>query len=402
MERAMTAVDLRWDPFDLDIWQNPYPYYERLREEAPVYYNEQYDFYAFSRFDDVETGLGDWQNFSSRHGNIYEFIKAGVVIPSGTLLMEDPPSHDIHRALLVRVFTPRRVAALEPKIREFVARQLDPLRDADGFDVAQVLSDKVPMSVIGMLLGIPEDAHRAIRDRTTGNLKPGEDGQMDIEQAGKLDGELFADYVDWRIKNPSDDLMTELLNATFEDENGVTRTLTRDEVLTYISVVAGAGNETTGQLMTWIGALFAKYPEQYQAVQQNPDLIDSALEEILRFEPTGHSIARYVANDVEYHGVKVPAGSTALFLIGSANHDPRKYPDHDVFDVTRKITQQRTFGVGLHYCMGAALARLEGQVTMDELLKRYPKGWQVDWDQAELIKTTTVRGWEKLPITINK
>jgi cytochrome P450 len=398
----MTKTDLYWDPFSVEIWEDPYPIYKRMRAEAPVYYNDQHDFYAFSQFDDIDRGLADWRTFASGRGNIYEFIKAGIDIPPGTVIMEDPPTHDINRGLLSRAFTPRRVASLEPLIRDFVARQLDPVADSDGFDLIDVLSDKVPMRVIGMLLGIPEEDQQAFRNKTVETLAVEEGGKLDPATSAIHDGEMFAEYIDWRVDHPSDDLMTELLNAEFDDANGVHRKLERNELLTYLTVVAGAGNETTGQLMGWVGKIFAEYPEVYQELVADPALIPNALEEIIRLEPIGHAVGRYVTTDIEFHGQTIPAGSTALFIIASANRDETKYEDGDVFNIRRKITQQRSFGLGNHYCLGASLARLEGQIMLDELTKRFPKGWDAEWDKAKLASTTTVRGWQTLPIVLKK
>lgn len=397
----MAADDgLYWDPYDSAINADPYPIYRRLREEAPLYYNERYDFYAVTRFEDCERGLPDWKTFPSSRGNILELIKSGLEIPPGTLIFEDPPVHDIHRRLLSRVFTPRRVGMLEPQVRAFCTRALDAVAGERNFDLMAALGTEMPMRVIGMLLGIPEADQPAIRDRTDEILRTEDGGQMDFEGGATLSNEeAFGRYIDWRGKNPSNDLMTELLNAEFEDEHGRTRTLTRDEVLTYVTVVAGAGNETTGRLIGWIGALLARYPDQRRALVEDPSLIPGAVEEILRFEPTGHAIARYVARDVELHGRTVPEGSALMFVVGAANRDRRHYPDGEVFDIRRKISQQLTFGLGGHYCLGAALARLEGRIAMEEILRRFPN-WDVDWGGAKLAQTSTVRGWETLPLVI--
>jgi cytochrome P450 len=193
--------------------------------------------------------------------------------------------------------------------------------------------------------------------------------------------------------------MTDLLTAEFVDEHGVRRTLTREEVLTYVTVVAGAGNETTGRLIGWIGSVLAKHPEQRREIVDDPALIPGALEEILRYEPPGPFIARYVTADVEFHGQTVPQGSAILFIAASANRDERRYPEPDTFDIHRKVGHQLTFGMGVHFCLGAALARLEGRVALEEILRRFPK-WDVDWDNAKLAQTSTVRGWETLPIII--
>ncbi|WP_262403233.1 cytochrome P450 [Actinomadura sp. CNU-125] len=193
--------------------------------------------------------------------------------------------------------------------------------------------------------------------------------------------------------------MTRLLTTEFEDEDGKTRTLTHDEAIVYTTVVAGAGNETTGRLIGWLGSVLAQNPDQRQALVDDPALIPGAIEEVLRYEPPGPFIARYVTQDVEYHGRTIPEGSAMMFIVGAANRDENRYPDPDRFDVRRQVGQQLTFGLGVHYCLGAALARLEGRVALEEILRRFPR-WEVDWDGAELAQTSTVRGWETLPLII--
>ena len=387
-----------WDPFDRDIARDPYPVYQRLRAEAPLYYNDRHDFYAVSRAVDVDSALADWKTFSSSRGPILEIIKAGIEIPSGTLLMEDPPAHDLHRALLARVFTPRRISSLEPQIRALCTRSLDRLAGAGSFDFMTDFANEVPMRVIGMLLGIPEPDQEAIRERTDANLRTEPGQQMKVGTViGSTD--LFGDYIDWRVEHPSDDLMTELLRAEFTDVNGVTRTLNRQEILTYVSVVAGAGNETTARLLGWLGSLLAGHPGQRAELADDPGLIPNAIEEALRLEPTGHAVARYVAADVELYGTTVPAGSAMMILLASANRDADRWQDPDRFDIHRTVSALRTFGYGLHYCLGAALARLEARVALEEFLKRFPR-WDVDWDKLSLSSTSTVRGWATLPITV--
>ena len=387
-----------WDPFDRDIARDPYPVYQRLRAEAPLYYNDRHDFYAVSRAVDVDSALADWKTFSSSRGPILEIIKAGIEIPPGTLLMEDPPAHDLHRALLARVFTPRRISSLEPQIRALCTRSLDRLAGAGSFDFMTDFANEVPMRVIGMLLGIPEPDQEAIRERTDANLRTEPGQQMKVGTViGSTD--LFGDYIDWRVEHPSDDLMTELLRAEFTDSRGVTRTLNRQEILTYVSVVAGAGNETTARLLGWLGSLLAGHPGQRAELADDPGLIPNAIEEALRLEPTGHAVARYVAADVDLYGTTVPAGSAMMILVASANRDEERWQDPDRFDIHRTVSALRTFGYGLHYCLGAALARLEARVALEEFLKRFPR-WDVDWDKLSLSSTSTVRGWATLPITV--
>lgn len=391
--------DLSYDPYSVEIDADPYPVFARLREEAPLYYNEQYDFYALSRYEDVERGLVDRNTYISGRGGILEIIKAGIQMPPGILIFEDPPTHTIHRGLLSRVFTPRQVNGLEPKIREFCARSLDPLVGEPGFDFVEDLGAQMPMRVIGMLLGIPEDDQEAVRDKGNARLrtKPGEPQKVSENFA---DGEMFAEYLDWRIEHPSDDIMTQLMNAEFEDETGTRRTLRREEILTYITVVAGAGNETTTRLIGWAGKVLAEHPDQRRELVADPSLIPNAIEELLRFEPPAPHVGRYVAKPVECHGTTVPEGSAMLMLVGAANRDDRRYPDGDRFDIHREIGQHLTFGYGAHYCLGAALARLEGRVALEEVLKRFPE-WEVDWSQEpHLAPTSSVRGWESMPVLV--
>jgi cytochrome P450 len=391
--------DLYYDPYDTDIDADPYPVFKRLRDEAPLYYNEKHDFYAVSRFADVERGLVDASRFISGRGGILELIKANVEMPPGTLIFEDPPAHDIHRGLLSRVFTPRRVASLEPKIREFCARSLDPLVGSGGFDFIADLGAQMPMRVIGMLFGIPEADLNAIREGADANLRT-EGGQpMQVPDRPTFGSEMFADYIDWRVEHPSDDLMSELLLAEFEDEGGESRRLTRDEALLYTTVVAGAGNETTTRLIGWAGKVLAEHPDQRREIVADRSLIPNTIEELLRYEPPGPAVGRYLPEAVDLYDQTVPGGSAMLFLVGAANRDEQRFDDPDRFDIHRKIGQHLTFGYGIHYCLGAALARLEGRIALDEVLNRFPE-WEIDTSRARLAPTSTVRGWETLPVSI--
>jgi cytochrome P450 len=388
-----------FDPYDVTINADPYPNYARLREEAPIYYNARYDFWALSRFEDVHQALLNWQVFSNTRSDILDIIKAGVELPPGVILFEDPPLHTMHRGLMSRVFTPRRMAALEDQVRQFCVRCLDPLVGAGGFDIVAELGSIMPMRVIGMLLGIPEQDQIAVRNKTDANLRTEPGKPMAVREEEVANGDMFAEYIEWRAQHPSDDLMTQLLNAEFEDEHGETRTLTRQEVLTYTAVIAGAGNETTGRLIGWLAKVLAEHPDQRRAVVEDRSLIPNVIDETLRFEPTGHATARYVTQDIDYYGTTVPAGSPILLLLASANRDHRRYENPDGYDIRRADIQHLTFGYGLHFCLGANLARLEGKVALDEFLNRFPE-WEVDEDNIKLAPTSTVRGWERMPLII--
>lgn len=395
-----TDTDVYYDPFDFEIDADPYPVWRRLRDERPLYYNERYDFYALSRFEDVERCLVDWRRYSSARGTLLELIKSDVEIPPGSIIFEDPPNHDLHRGLLSRVFTPRKMNAIEPKVREFCAQTLDPLVGARGFDFIRDLGAQMPMRTIGMLLGIPEQDQEALRDRIDDGLRldEGTMPEVDLEHA-RSQSEVFAEYIDWRAEHPSDDLMTELLQAEYTDADGNRRRLTRDEVLGYVNLIAAAGNETTTRLIGWTGKVLAEHPDQRRDLVADRSLIPNAIEELLRFEPPSPVQARYVTEDVEHYGQVVPEGSAMLLLNASGNRDERKFPGGERFDVRRRIDHHLSFGYGLHFCLGAALARLEGRVALDEVLTRFPS-WEVDWDNAVHARTSTVRGWERMPVVV--
>jgi cytochrome P450 len=392
--------DVYYDPYDVEINADPYPMFRRLRDEVPLYYNEQHDFFAVSRYDDVTRALVDHETFSSARGAIIELIKSGVEIPPGTVIFEDPPIHDIHRKLLARMFTPRKINALEPKIREFCAQSLDPLVGQDRFDFITDFGAQMPMKVISSLVGIPEDDQVMIRDQSNAGLRTEAGKPMNAAERDMLAGKIYEVYIDWRADHPSDDIMTELLNVEFTDETGAVRRLRREEILVYLSVVAGAGNETTTRLIGWAAKVLAEHPEQRRQLVENPDLIPQAVEELLRFEPPAPHVSRYVTRDVTLYGQNVPRGSTMMMLIGAAVRDHRQFPpDGDVFDIHREQRQHLSFSIGTHYCLGSALARLEGRIAIEEILKRFPE-WDIDIDNAAMSSTSTVRGWDAMPAII--
>jgi cytochrome P450 len=392
--------DVYFDPYSVEINADPYPTFGRLREEAPLYYNSQHDFYALSRYADVNKAIVDHGTFSSARGAIIELIKANIPIPPGVLIFEDPPIHDIHRKLLARMFTPRKIALLEEKIRGYCAQSLDPVVGTGKFDFVTDLGAQMPMKTISALIGIPEADQEAVRDHVTGQMRTEAGKPMKAAEEGLVTGDIFADYIDWRVDNPSDDIMTELLNVEFTDETGTIRNLTREELLTYLNVVTGAGNDTTTRLIGWAGKVLAEHPEQRRQLVEDPSLIPRAVEELVRFEPPAPHVARYVTRDVEYYGQTVPEGAVMMMLIGAANRDHRQFgPDGDAFDINREPRAHLGFSVGAHFCLGSSLARLEGRVALEEILKRFPE-WEIDMAGAEFCPTSTIRGWDKMPATI--
>jgi cytochrome P450 len=386
---------VEWDPYDFDLLRDPHDAFREVRERGPLYYNDKYDFYALSRYQDCVKGLSDRVRFLNGKGVMLEQIRSGAPMPRGLLNFEDPPRHTIHRGLLARVFTPGRMAQLEPQIRAFCARTLDPFAGANRFDFVRDFSAKVPMRVIGMLLGIPEDDQDEIRQRSDERLRT--EAGKPMQYDGQSLGRGFDAYIDERIAKPSEDLMSQLIHTEIEDETGTRRKLTRQELGTLIGFLASAGNETTNRLIGWAGKLLAEHPDQRRRIRENRSLLPQAVEEILRYEPPAVHIGRYVGQDIELHGEKIPEGSVVIFLTGAANRDPREFTNPDSFDVERERRAHLTFGFGYHVCVGNALARLEGRIALDEVLNRFPD-WHVDLDNARMASTSTVRGWESLPV----
>jgi cytochrome P450 len=393
---ATTSDKVYYDNADMEIGRDPHPVFKRLRDEAPLYYNEDRDFFALSRYDDVAAALVNHATYLSGKGVTLDLIRSGMEIPPGTVLFEDPPAHDIHRALLSRMFTPKKVAALEPQVRQFCADILEPFVGAGGFDFVADVGLEVPMRVIGMLLGIPRDQQETIREQFVGSpATPKQESETDYAE-GLFSVDVLNDYVDWRAEHPSDDVVTELLNVEFEDEHGERRRLAKEELLMYVNVLAVAGNETTGRLISFTGQLLAEHPAQRRQVAADLSLLPNAIEEVMRFEPPALQTCRYVAREVEHYGQTVPAGSAMLLLLASANRDERRYDDPDRFDIHRKANHF-SFGFGPHYCLGANLARLETRIVFEEVISRWPE-WDIDTDRARFEVSPTLRSWETLPV----
>jgi cytochrome P450 len=251
------------------------------------------------------------------------------------------------------------------------------------------------MRVISKLVGIPESDQEAIRDSF------GEAQRKETIEEHQLTGERFAEYIDWRAEHPSDDIMTQLMYVEFEDEHGETRTLTRAELLAYINLVAGAGNETTDRLIGWVGKLLSDHPDQRRLLVENRSLVPNAIEEVLRYEAPLLQTCRYVWEDIELYGHVVPKGSFMALVLGSANRDEQRFEDPDRFDVLREPSQHFTLGFGAHYCLGQALARLEARLVLEAMLERFPD-WEVDWAGAAFSPSgAELRGWDALPLVFS-
>jgi len=390
-------TDLYYDPYDYAIDANPHPVWKRMRDEAPLYRNDRYDFWALSRFQDVLDASLDHETFSSAKGTVLELI--GKMQEPMPMIFKDPPEHTRLRKLVSRAFSPRRIAGIEPEVRKLAQRYLDEQRGRDGFDYVVDFGAKLPMMVIGALLGVPEEDREQVRVWTDEMLhrdpNQTDSGKRQREVGNKLWG-YFARYVAERRATPRDDMMNDLIDSEL-DEGGARRRLDDVELLAFIGLLSAAGNETVARLLGWAGSTLSRFPEQRRKLVDNPRLIPNAVEELLRYEAPSPVQARVAMRAFELHGRAVPCGARVLLLTGSAGRDEREYPDADRFDVERIFDRHVSFGYGVHFCLGASLARLEGRVALEETLKRYPE-WEVDWPATEMVHTSTVRGYAKLPI----
>ena len=385
-----------WDPWNVEVYDRPYSTYRRLLDDAPLYHNVGHDFYVICRYADVGRMLADQDTFIARNGTVLDAMTAEPNFPAGLISFEDPPLHTMHRARLSRVFTPRAVKQIEEEIRDYCGRTLDLLTGRREFDMMAEFAREVPMRVMGLLLGIPEDDQPVLRDHFIKNLHR----DMTVPPDNAEIYATFSDYIDFREEHPSDDLMTRLLFTEFEDLTGTTRRLTREELLTSVNLIGAAGNDTTSLLIGWITKLLSDHPDQRHAVAQDPGLITCVVEEALRFEPVSYAFGRWVARDVEFHGETVPQGSKLICVPGAANRDHSQFgPDADRFDIHRAIERHISFGYGAHFCLGANLARLEGRIALEELLRRTPD-WQVDDEHARLVHGGPTRGYEYLPLSV--
>ncbi len=405
----MTVTDLYYDPWDYAIDADPYPVWQRLRDEAPVYFNEKHDFYALSRYDDVLNGLLDVETYLSSHGIVLEMITDEVWdIPM--MIMMDPPAHTKLRKLVSRAFTPRRIADLEDKIRGLCRDFLDTVEGEAEFDYVDRFAGLLPPTVILSLLGFPEGYARTFREMADASLHVEEGATMQggslrerrlVSENGEINNEVFAilpELLEQRRKDPQDDLISGLVHAEVEDD-GELRKLSLEEIVAFVQLIGSAGTETVARLLGFAAVTLARCPDQRQLLVDEPALIPNAVEELLRYEAPSPVQSRWVARDVELHGTVIPRGARITFLNGSADRDERHFEDPDTFDVRRVIDRHLAFGYGTHFCIGAAVARLEGTVALEETLRRYST-WEIDEARLDMVHTATVRGYCAVPMRV--
>jgi cytochrome P450 len=393
-------TDLYWDPFDIEIDAEPHETWRKMRDQAPVYRNDRYDFWAYSRFADVEAAHRDPVTYSSAHGTVLEGMD-GSMSSTGMMIFMDPPDHTALRRLVSRAFTPRRISALEDRIRDICAQLLDAQQGRPTFDFLQDFGAVLPSRVISTLLGVPpeeQEAQRHVVDRLF-HIEPGVGMVNRVSAEAGLELAVYlGQLLDDRRREPQDDLLTGLVEAEV-DEDGRSRRLTVDEAISFAILLFSAGTETVARLLGNAAVVLADHPDQRADLVKNPEIIPKGIEELLRYEAPSPVQGRWTTQDVELHGVSIPTGSKVLLLTGAAGRDERAFADADRFDVRRHSEHHVSFGYGIHFCVGAALARMEGRIALEEMFRRHPE-WEVDKAKAKRLHTSTVRGWAEVPVLV--
>jgi cytochrome P450 len=389
-----------YSPYAYEMHEDPYPTYARMRDEAPLYRNDEDGFWALSRHADVLAAFRDSELYSSAQGVSLEPSGTGPHAPRVmSFLAMDPPRHGRMRGLVSRGFTPRRVVDLEPRIRELTLEHLRPALERGTFDLITDFAGKLPMDVISELMGVPAPDRDEVR-RLADLVVHREPGVHDVPPAGaaaalELVG-YYTDLVNDRRRRPGDDLTSVLLAAEVDGDR-----LTDEEVIGFLFLMVVAGNETTTKLLGHAWYWAERNPDQRATPFADPGRIPDWVEETLRYDASSQVLARTVTSDTELHGGVLPAGDRVLLLIGAANRDPRVFADPDRYDIGRADVTQHlaSFGSGRHFCLGASLARLEARIALEELVARVAD-YEVHHDGVERVHSVNVRGFSTLPTTV--
>jgi cytochrome P450 len=392
-------ADVEYDPFSYEIDQDPYPVYRWMRDHAPAYRNERLDFWALTRFEDNLAAIVDSATYSSTWGTSLEFMD-GPKDGMGLMIFMDPPRHTRYRKLVSKVFTPGRVAALEPMIRATAVRHLDVLAGRPRFDVVREFTARLPMDVISTMLGIPEADRAEVQRRANLMLHREPGNPLPVPEAIAASLELdryWRGQIEERRRRPKDDLMTKLVEVELPGDDGALQRLTDEEIRAFFILLATAGNETVTKLLATAFHELAKNPDQRRILAREPRWIPNAVEETLRYDPPSQYQGRVTTHPVEWHGRHIPERSRVLLINGASGRDERRFPHPDRFDVRREIDLHLGFGYGRHICLGASLARLESRIGIEEFLRRWPE-YEVPADGIERMHSSNVRGYAGLVV----
>ncbi|MGV0851870.1 cytochrome P450 [Mycolicibacterium phlei] len=403
MSTVETGVSpVEFDPFSEDFFNGPWETYRRLRDEAPVYYNEKWDFWALSRYDDVAPATRDWETYSSAKGATLDMVKApeqSIPVPKVIISM-DPPEHNRMRKLVSNVFTPRAIASLETMVRDTIHRIADRL-DPAAFDVVADFSAIFPNQVITTMLGVPEEDREQIRhwldlllERKPGQIHITDEGY----QASVATGMYYYDLVQKRRAAPRDDMISRLIETEIE-RDGTVEKLSDVDITGFATMLGGAGAETVTKLIGNAIVAFADHPDQWAKLRADRSKIPAAIEELLRYEPPSQYQVRWTMRDVTLHGTTIPKDSAVLLITAAATRDDRVFPDPDRLDIDRERVMgfNLAFGYGIHSCLGAALARMESRIALDLLLDLIPE-YEIERRGLRRVAMSNVAGWANVPV----
>jgi cytochrome P450 len=399
----VTKPKVVFDPFSDDFFNSPYETYRRMREEAPVYYDEKYDFYALTRFEDVAAAFKDHETYSSARGIDLAMVRSGRPPDPKSIIFMDPPEHRIMRSLLNKVFTPRAIQSQKEMVTETIQRYLN-AANPDRFDVVQDFSAPFPVDVITTMLGVAPEHRQQIRFWIDETLSR-EPGQVEVGEAGVQasieTGMFYYNLIQQRRAELGDDLFSKLITAEIERENGEKTKLDDVEIAGFATLLGGAGAETVTKLVGSAAVVFAQNPEQWQKLLDDRSKIPAAVEELLRYQAPSQYQVRCSLKEVHLHGITIPAGSPVFLINGSANRDPEAWTDPDTFDIDRDPHEATNlgFGYGIHSCLGAALARMESAIALEKLLDFMPR-YEVDWPACKRVNMQNVAGWKNVPVRV--
>jgi cytochrome P450 len=388
-----------YDPYSYELDVDPYPVYRYLRDRAPVYHNEELDFWALSRFGDCLQAFIDWRTYSSAGGTVLELMDEPSVPP--IMIFMDPPRQTRLRNLVSKAFTPRRISDLAPRIHEIAVGYLDPLVGRGCCDIVKEFTAKLPMDVISTMLGIPPGDRDTVRGWSNDVLHRDPGNPHIPPRALEAMGELFDYFTEAlaeRRSRPRDDMMTALLEAEIRGEGGAPERLTDVEIKSFFNLLATAGNETVTKLLATAFYWLWKNPDQRRLLVEDPKLVPGAVEETLRYDPPSQYQGRTLTRDVALHGTTMPEGAKVMLINGATGRDERKFPQPDRYDVRREIDLHLGFGYGQHVCLGASLARLESRIALEEFFRRIPE-YEIAEDGIERMHSSNVRGFSGLTLS---
>lgn len=398
----MTKPKLVFDPFSEEYFNDPFEIYRRMREETPLYYDEQEDFYALTRHEDVAAALKDFETYSSARGCDLAMVRSDEP-PQKSIIFMDPPDHRHMRSLLNKAFTPRAIQAQRATIIEQVERFLG-AANPDHFDVVQDFSGPFPVEVITRMVGVPDEFRQQVRHWMNISLhhEPGQIEISEVNMQANIDTAMYYyGLVQERRTNPQDDMLSRLIAAEIPGDDGQPRRLDDIEITGFAALLGGAGAETVTKLVGNATVIFARNPDQWQKLLDDRSKVPAAVEELLRYEGPVQYNVRYTLKEAHVSGGTIPAGKPVFLLNAAANRDPDAFTDADTFDIDRDQTEAQHLGLGygIHSCLGAALARMESTIALERLLDFMPR-YEVQWDGLQRVHMQNVAGWQNVPVRV--